>query len=131
MIKKPAKKNPDIFSFMNPLSEDIWYFILVSYLAVSSMIFIVSRISPNECRVEEEKNSNGDVVTKIVNEFSFCNSLWFTLSAFMQVRIIRLHCSAKRKFFILILSLDFSKESIYVRVRTRLGLPELVGGSLR
>lgn len=85
MITKPAKKNPDIFSFMNPLSPDIWYFILVSYLAVSSMIFIVSRISPNECRVEEEKNEKGELVTKIVNEFSFCNSLWFSLGAFMMV----------------------------------------------
>ncbi|KAK4337025.1 hypothetical protein RND71_044001 [Anisodus tanguticus] len=84
MIKKPAKKNPDIFSFMNPLSADIWYFILLSYLAVSSIIFIVSRISPNECRIEEEQNSNGDRVTKIVNEFSFCNSLWFALAALFQ-----------------------------------------------
>lgn len=84
MIKKPAKKNPDIFSFMNPLSPQIWYFILLSYFAVSAMIFIVSRISPNECRIEEEKTTNGELVTKIVNEFSFFNSLWFTLGAFMM-----------------------------------------------
>ena len=48
------------------------------------MIFVVSRISPNECRIEEEKNTNGELVTKIVNEFSFVNSLWFVLGAFMM-----------------------------------------------
>src|SRR5699024_5671367 len=35
MIKKPTKKNPGIFSFMDPLSSEIWMCIILSYVGVS------------------------------------------------------------------------------------------------
>jgi ionotropic glutamate receptor len=84
MIKKPAKKNPDIFSFMNPLSREIWFCIIVAYATVAVIMFLVSRISPTECRIEQQHTLSGQSVTRIVNEFTFYNSLWFTLAAFMQ-----------------------------------------------
>uniref|UniRef100_A0AAN0LHA1 Glutamate receptor 1 n=1 Tax=Polyphagotarsonemus latus TaxID=1204166 RepID=A0AAN0LHA1_9ACAR len=50
MIKKPERKSEGSFSFMNPLSEDIWIFILLSYGLVSIVIFLVSKYSPSEIR---------------------------------------------------------------------------------
>ncbi|RWS01464.1 glutamate receptor-like protein [Dinothrombium tinctorium] len=79
MIKKPVKKNPGIFSFMNPLSSEIWMCIILSYVGVSVVMFLVSRFSPHEWRYEETLTG-----PSITNDFSLYNSLWFSLGAIMQ-----------------------------------------------
>ncbi|CAI5446210.1 unnamed protein product [Caenorhabditis angaria] len=80
MIKKPDKQEFSVFSFMQPLSTEIWMYIIFAYIGVSVVIFLVSRFSPYEWRVEE--TSRGGFT--ISNDFSVYNCLWFTLAAFMQ-----------------------------------------------
>ncbi|XP_059614013.1 glutamate receptor 1-like [Phlebotomus argentipes] len=93
MIKKPMKQQPGVFSFLNPLSKEIWVCVLLSYFGVSIVLFIVSRFSPYEWRLfsstgEEshhlEQISGGQTSHTVVNEFSILNSFWFALGAFMQ-----------------------------------------------
>ncbi len=79
MIKKPQKKNPGIFSFMNPLSSEIWMCVILSYMGVSVVLFLVSRFSPQEWRYEETL-----LGPHVSNDFSLYNSLWFSLGAIMQ-----------------------------------------------
>lgn len=79
MIKKPMKKKPGVFSFMNPLSREIWMCIIFAYVGVSVVLFLVSRFSPHEWRYEETF-----VGPTVSNDFSLYNSLWFSLGAFMQ-----------------------------------------------
>ncbi|KAK8780784.1 hypothetical protein V5799_017872 [Amblyomma americanum] len=79
MIKKPMKKKPGVFSFMNPLSREIWMCIIFAYVGVSVVLFLVSRFSPREWRYEETF-----VGPSVSNDFSLYNSLWFSLGAFMQ-----------------------------------------------
>ncbi|XP_022240428.1 glutamate receptor 1-like isoform X1 [Limulus polyphemus] len=79
MIKKPMKKKPGVFSFMNPLSKEIWMCIIFAYVGVSVVLFLVSRFSPHEWRVED--TFLGPTMS---NDFSLINSLWFSLGAFMQ-----------------------------------------------
>ncbi|XP_022694359.1 glutamate receptor 1-like [Varroa jacobsoni] len=79
MIKKPMKKKPGVFSFMNPLSQEIWMCIIFAYVGVSVVLFLVSRFSPHEWRYEETF-----VGPSVSNDFSLYNSLWFSLGAFMQ-----------------------------------------------
>jgi len=79
MIKKPEKQKPGVFSFMDPLSYQIWMCIVLSYLGVSVVLFVVSRFSPYEWQVEE--TASGPTFT---NDFTILNSLWFALGAFMQ-----------------------------------------------
>ena len=43
MIKKPVKKRPGVFSFMSPLSTEIWMSVAFVYLGVGIVLFIVSR----------------------------------------------------------------------------------------
>ena len=43
MIKKPVKTIPGVFSFLNPLSKEIWVCVIFSYIGVSIVLFIVSR----------------------------------------------------------------------------------------
>ncbi|XP_076362724.1 glutamate receptor 1-like isoform X2 [Tachypleus tridentatus] len=79
MIKKPMKKKPGVFSFLNPLSKKIWMCIILAYLGVSVVLFLVSRFSPVEWRFEE-----AFLGPSVSNDFSLMNSLWFSLGAFMQ-----------------------------------------------
>uniref|UniRef100_X2AX36 Glutamate receptor n=1 Tax=Capitella teleta TaxID=283909 RepID=X2AX36_CAPTE len=79
MIKKNEKKSPGVFSFMYPLSYEIWMCVIFAYIGVSVVLFLVSRFSPYEWHIED--NTDGPTVT---NNFTIFNSLWFSLGAFMQ-----------------------------------------------
>ncbi|XP_076633776.1 glutamate receptor IB isoform X2 [Colletes latitarsis] len=104
MIKKPVKQKPGVFSFLNPLSKEIWVCVIFSYIGVSIVLFTVSRFSPYEWRVLT-LSSGGDPsvrndptlqhphasqgsphmpTSSMANDFSIINSLWFALAAFMQ-----------------------------------------------
>ena len=79
MIKKPIKKIPGVFSFMHPLSYEIWMCVTLAYIGVSVVVFLVSRCSPSELYIED--GSNGP---KFKNNFTISNSLWFSMGTFMQ-----------------------------------------------
>lgn len=49
MIKKPAKQKPGVFSFMNPLSKEIWMCVVFAYIGVSIVLFLVSRCEKRFC----------------------------------------------------------------------------------
>ncbi|XP_055843535.1 glutamate receptor 1-like isoform X1 [Episyrphus balteatus] len=105
MIKKPVKQTPGVFSFMNPLSQEIWVSVIFSYIGVSIVLFFVSRFSPYEWRLiqySDAINIHPDQIPNqqqqpppgvgpsyaspavVVNDFSILNSFWFSLAAFMQ-----------------------------------------------
>ncbi|XP_046678076.1 glutamate receptor 1-like isoform X3 [Homalodisca vitripennis] len=95
MIKKPVKQKPGVFSFLNPLSKEIWVCVIFSYIGVSIVLFIVSRFSPYEWRLLSyaddphhhslhHAGSPGQAPSVLANDFSISNSLWFALGAFMQ-----------------------------------------------
>ncbi|XP_055959046.1 glutamate receptor isoform X1 [Patella vulgata] len=77
MIKKPADVQPHVFSFMEPLSSEIWLCTAFAFIGVSVVLFLVSRFSVVEWQVE-----GGD--KKLHNDFTIGNSMWFSLGAFMQ-----------------------------------------------
>lgn len=54
--------------------------IILSFVGVSVVLFLVSRFSPTECRLEETAQGRATVL----NDFSLYNSLWFSLGAIMQ-----------------------------------------------
>lgn len=43
LFSKPVKQPPDLFSFLSPLSVDVWIFMLAAYLGVSVMLFVLAR----------------------------------------------------------------------------------------
>ncbi len=78
MIGKPEKQKPGVFSFMAPLSTEIWICVIISYLLVSAILFFVSRSSSYEWYFENES----DVIPR--NKFSIQNALFFSFAAFMH-----------------------------------------------
>lgn len=81
LFKKPKASNPDLFSFLSPLSFDIWIYMIGAYMAVSFMLFVLARFSPYEWQNPHPCNQESDVVE---NQFTLLNSLWFTIGSLMQ-----------------------------------------------
>jgi hypothetical protein len=96
MIRKPEKQKPGLFSFMAPLSKEIWICVIISYLLVSAILFFVSRSSSYEWYFENES----DVVPR--NKFSIQNALFFSFAAFMHqgVDLLPRSMSGWMEFFI-------------------------------
>ncbi|XP_028032188.1 glutamate receptor 1-like [Bombyx mandarina] len=88
--KKLHKQLKDTFSFLKPLSKEIWLCVLFSFFAVSIVLFLVSRFSPREWRsisisdthLDHPISSTNEII--LHNEFSIWNSFWFSLGSFMQ-----------------------------------------------
>ena len=43
LFKKPEKKDPSLFSFLSPLSFEIWIYMLAAYILVSFVLFLLAR----------------------------------------------------------------------------------------
>ncbi|XP_026500303.1 glutamate receptor 1-like [Vanessa tameamea] len=87
---KQPKRLAGTFSFLRPLSKEIWLCVLFSFFAVSIVLFLVSRFSPHEWRsvsitdshLEQPISNTNEII--LHNEFSIWNSFWFSLGSFMQ-----------------------------------------------
>ncbi|EDW50731.1 GM14793 [Drosophila sechellia] len=103
MIKKPVKQTPGVFSFLNPLSQEIWISVILSYVGVSFVLYFVTRFPPYEWRIvrRPQADSTAQQPPGIIggatlsepqvhvppvppNEFTMLNSFWYSLAAFMQ-----------------------------------------------
>ncbi|XP_036885564.1 glutamate receptor ionotropic, kainate 1 isoform X3 [Sturnira hondurensis] len=81
LYRKPNGTNPGVFSFLNPLSPDIWMYVLLACLGVSCVLFVIARFTPYEWHNPHPCNPNSDVVE---NHFTLLNSFWFGVGALMQ-----------------------------------------------
>ena len=43
LYRKPRKQDPELFSFMSPLSLDVWIYMVFAYLIVSILLYIIAR----------------------------------------------------------------------------------------
>jgi len=77
MIKRPEKKKPGVFSFMQPFTLNLWLSLVFSYFSVALGIFFVSRFSHAEWH---RNRYNGRME---FNKFNVANSLWFAMGAMM------------------------------------------------
>ncbi|XP_072930624.1 glutamate receptor 1-like [Epargyreus clarus] len=88
-VKKKPKQVSETFSFLKPLSKEIWLCVLFSFFAVSIVLFLVSRFSPKEwssesvdSHMDHPISSTNEII--LHNDFSLWNSFWFSLGSFMQ-----------------------------------------------
>nr|XP_045621985.1 glutamate receptor ionotropic, kainate 2-like [Procambarus clarkii] len=79
--KVPQRVPTQLFSFMNPLAVEIWFYILAAYVGVSSTIYVVARFSPYEWHIPGPCHDNREVME---NDFTLANSFWFTIGTLMQ-----------------------------------------------
>ncbi|XP_037082452.1 glutamate receptor ionotropic, kainate 2-like, partial [Pollicipes pollicipes] len=81
LYKKPTNEPPPLFSFLAPLSLEVWLYMATAYLGVSVLLFILARFSPYEWDNPHPCREDPDVLE---NQFSLLNSLWFTIGSLMQ-----------------------------------------------
>lgn len=43
LFKKPTKNSSNLFSFLQPLSEEVWMYMVTAYLGVSIILFLLAR----------------------------------------------------------------------------------------
>ena len=75
MIQKPDGAPYSVFSFMDPLSYEIWMCILFALIGVSVVLFLVTKLCYKEWQVEDNVLSN---------DFTIMNCFWYSLGSFMQ-----------------------------------------------
>uniref|UniRef100_A0A8C6WYG3 Glutamate receptor n=1 Tax=Neogobius melanostomus TaxID=47308 RepID=A0A8C6WYG3_9GOBI len=81
LYRKPNSTNSGFFSFLNPMTPDIWVYILLAYFGVSCVLFVIARFSPYEWYDAHPCNPGSDVVE---NNFTLLNSFWFGVGSLMQ-----------------------------------------------
>ncbi|XP_051921872.1 glutamate receptor ionotropic, kainate 3 isoform X2 [Hippocampus zosterae] len=81
LYRKPNVTNNGFFSFLSPMTPDIWLYILLAYLGVSCVLFVIARFSPYEWYDAHPCNPGSDVVE---NNFTLLNSFWFGVGSLMQ-----------------------------------------------
>ncbi|XP_021207901.1 glutamate receptor ionotropic, kainate 2 isoform X2 [Bombyx mori] len=79
LYRKPIKQPPNLFSFLSPLSLDVWIYMATAYLGVSVLLFILARFTPYEWH--QTHSPEGE---KMENIFSLANCLWFAIGSLMQ-----------------------------------------------
>ncbi|XP_077295100.1 kainate-type ionotropic glutamate receptor subunit 1D isoform X2 [Arctopsyche grandis] len=82
LYRKPIKQPPNLFSFLSPLSLDVWIYMATAYLGVSVLLFILARFTPYEWHKPNPCNPNNP--DKLENIFSMVNCLWFAIGSLMQ-----------------------------------------------
>lgn len=104
-MKKPVKHVPNVFSFLEPLSREVWLCVVFSFIAVSVVLFIVSRFSSSEWhlltpedqqyyRLFQHRYPDPPTATPhgtpqanapiLINDFSILNCFWFSVGALLQ-----------------------------------------------
>ncbi|KAL6428824.1 hypothetical protein ACFW04_007993 [Cataglyphis niger] len=81
LFSKPEEKRPELFSFLSPLSTDVWIYMATAYLGVSIMLFLQARMAPGEWDNPHPCNADPE---ELENNFDLKNSLWLTIGSLMQ-----------------------------------------------
>ncbi|XP_076658014.1 glutamate receptor ionotropic, kainate 2 [Halictus rubicundus] len=81
LYSKPEEKKQDLFSFLSPLSIDVWLYMATAFLAVSVMLFLQARMAPGEWNNPHPCNPDPE---ELENNFNLNNSMWLTVGSLMQ-----------------------------------------------
>uniref|UniRef100_A0A1I8H4U7 PBPe domain-containing protein n=2 Tax=Macrostomum lignano TaxID=282301 RepID=A0A1I8H4U7_9PLAT len=86
IIKKPQKTKPGMFSFTQPLEDNLWIAILAATILLAAVMTCLARMSPLEWRYDDTL-VNGDEqqrMRRVRHNFSLMNSMWFSFAAFVR-----------------------------------------------
>lgn len=81
LYKKPKKQPPNLFSFLSPLSVEVWIYMCTAYLGVSFGMAILARFSPYEWNNPHPCKQQPDI---LFNQFGILNAMWFNIGSLMQ-----------------------------------------------
>jgi len=74
--KKSTKDSVDFLQFMHPFHDHVWFCTLAALAIISVAVFLLNYFSPYGYKDDNGKGTS--------EEFSFSNSVWFTLACMLQ-----------------------------------------------
>ncbi|CAH0720012.1 unnamed protein product, partial [Brenthis ino] len=80
LTKEPEAEEPDMFSFIKPLSLDVWLYLATTYIIVSFVLLICARMSQGDWVNPHPCNQNPE---NLQNIWSLYNCMWLTMGAIM------------------------------------------------
>lgn len=86
ILYRRPEQDHNMFSFLLPLTPDIWLGLLLAFLGTSIILHLVARLSPGEWTQQRRQCKCGggpDEDDKARNPFSVYNSVWYAGSAMM------------------------------------------------
>ncbi|CAF0763087.1 unnamed protein product [Adineta ricciae] len=81
LFKLPKPEKPGLFSFLSPLSLEIWIYTFAAVFTVSFILLLIARCSPDEWRNPYPCDTEYDYLE---NRFTVSNTLWFSIGTLMQ-----------------------------------------------
>nr|CAH8873534.1 unnamed protein product [Trichobilharzia regenti] len=81
LFTRPKSQKPSLFSFLQPLSPQVWLYVIVTYLAVCLCLFVAARLSPHEWTAPHPCDERGDTRK---NQFTLLNSFYYNVSALLN-----------------------------------------------
>ncbi|XP_053682747.1 glutamate receptor ionotropic, kainate 2-like [Sabethes cyaneus] len=81
LYAKPVPQPKDLFSFLSPLSLDVWIYMATAYLGVSVLLFVLSRMAPADW--ENPHPCKQEDVEEVENIWDMLNALWLTMGSIM------------------------------------------------
>ena len=75
LFKKKIPPDPNPFSFLQPLSIEVWIYTTTAYLGFCILLFCLARMSPYEW----EDNGDGSAT----NVWTISNALWFGIGCYL------------------------------------------------
>lgn len=81
LYAKPVPQPKDLFSFLSPLSLDVWIYMATAYLGVSVLLFVLSRMAPADW--ENPHPCKQEDVEEVENIWNMLNALWLTMGSIM------------------------------------------------
>ncbi|CAF1120253.1 unnamed protein product [Rotaria sordida] len=81
LFKLPKREKAGLFSFLSPLSLEIWIYTFAAVFTVSFILLLIARCSPDEWRNPYPCDTEYDILE---NRFTVSNTLWFSIGTLMQ-----------------------------------------------
>ncbi|KAK3919445.1 Glutamate receptor ionotropic, kainate 2 [Frankliniella fusca] len=81
LYSKAPPENPNLFSFLEPLSTEVWIYMASAFIGVSLLLFILARVTPLEWNNPHPCNPEPE---ELENTFTLINSMWFAMGSFLQ-----------------------------------------------
>ncbi|CAF2895654.1 unnamed protein product [Rotaria sp. Silwood2] len=81
LFKLPKAEKAGLFSFLSPLSLEIWIYTFAAVFTVSFILLLIARCSPDEWRNPYPCDTEYDILE---NRFTVSNTLWFSIGTLMQ-----------------------------------------------
>uniref|UniRef100_A0A914C6U8 Uncharacterized protein n=1 Tax=Acrobeloides nanus TaxID=290746 RepID=A0A914C6U8_9BILA len=88
LFKIPADHQPNLFSFLNPLSLEIWFCILIAIVGLTIGMYCIAQLTPYEwnlnfsCCTAHQPHpaakyyTESETLVQLSNNYSFWNTLW-------------------------------------------------------